>query len=1116
MKSKGLIASLAAVIIAGTPLYGAETITLGTINLAAETAGQQVAVDVSGTDQTAGMDLYFVVGGGTTGPTITNVDMTTGTIWGGTAFQTEIPGGNSRTSLWSCVTASGTVLANGKIATVTFDTTGIAPGSYPISLSFMGYGSAFADEYGGELSTTLFDGTLVVPGATYTVTYSGNENTGGTAPVDGSSPYASGATVTVLGAGSLVRTGHTFAGWNTAADGSGTSRAPASTFAMPASNVTHHAQWTINQHTVTFQTDGTPGASLTGNTSQLVDYGSSCTAVTANAPVGWHFVKWTRSGADYSTNATITVSNVTSNMTLVANYAIDTYTVTYSGNENTGGTAPVDGSSPYAVGATVTVLGAGDLVRTGYAFAGWNTAADGSGTSRAPASTFAMPAANVTLYAQWTINQYTVTFLTDGTVGSGLLGDGVQTVDYLGACTPVTAVAPANHHLVNWTVGGIEYATANPVTVDAVAADMTLTANFALDSHVVSFSTDGTPGSYIIGTTPQTVAHGGTCSAVMAIAPANWHLVNWTGTGGFVTTASNPLAVSGVTASMDITANYAPDTYTVTYSGNENTGGTVPVDGSSPYAVGATVTVLGAGDLVRTGYTFAGWNTAANGSGTTQAPASTFAMPAANVTLYAQWTLNQYTVTFLTDGTIGSGLLGDGVQTVDHLGSCTPVTAVVPDGFGFVNWTEEGIEYATANPVTVAAVAADMTLVANYAPAYVLTVASGSGSGSYAAGTQVAITADAAAPNYVFDAWTGDIGTVSDPSDPTTFLTMPAASIAVAATYRVSVEGDFQVVAEAQTGGTVNGLGLYEETVEAGESVVLTAAAEPGAEWTGWTGDHVGMDNPLTLTVFGDIDLVATFEIVEGVTIGSASVVSATEFGRGDEFAASPKVWGVAFDPVKDPLQLKPKKLGLKGLTKIPKGAPQPSARYEHTKKVRLVDMKALKAAWKTGTTTAAWLAGDVTRQKALPVRLIGQGKDAVGKYMGEIRWVEMSLAEITALRNVADDADVNTVAPLGQVLVKGDWIGAKAPKAWIEYIDPVKGGVKQWKLKVVKPLRFANAAGKPASSCMNPDTGASEVLLLAPKTAPKGLVLPVMCVLVLDNGIGFATVPVQVVGAGD
>ena len=83
---------------------------------------------------------------------------------------------------------------------------------------------------------------------------------------------------------------------------------------------------------------------------------------------------------------------------------------------------------------------------------------------------------------------------------------------------------------------------------------------------------------------------------------------------------------------------------TVTYNGNGNTAGTVPVDPASPYEYGATVTVLGnTGGLTRinvggTSYRFTGWNTKADGSGSGQAEGSTFTIGASPVTLYAQWT----------------------------------------------------------------------------------------------------------------------------------------------------------------------------------------------------------------------------------------------------------------------------------------------------------------------------------------------------------------------------------------------------------------------------------------------------------------------------------------------
>ncbi len=81
-----------------------------------------------------------------------------------------------------------------------------------------------------------------------------------------------------------------------------------------------------------------------------------------------------------------------------------------------------------------------------------------------------------------------------------------------------------------------------------------------------------------------------------------------------------------------------PALHSVTYNGNTSTSGTVPVDSSS-YQEYDTVTVkANSGNLAKTGYVFAGWNTSANGSGTTYAPGSTFEMGFENVILYAKWT----------------------------------------------------------------------------------------------------------------------------------------------------------------------------------------------------------------------------------------------------------------------------------------------------------------------------------------------------------------------------------------------------------------------------------------------------------------------------------------------
>jgi uncharacterized repeat protein (TIGR02543 family) len=103
-------------------------------------------------------------------------------------------------------------------------------------------------------------------------------------------------------------------------------------------------------------------------------------------------------------------------------------------------------------------------------------------------------------------------------------------------------------------------------------------------------------------------------------------------------TATSIIGISVASGTVAVTP-LSNAVYAVTYDGNTSSGGTVPTDAGT-YAQGVTVTVLGnSGSLVKTGYTFAGWNTAANGTGTSQAAVSSFNMGSTNVTLYAQWTL---------------------------------------------------------------------------------------------------------------------------------------------------------------------------------------------------------------------------------------------------------------------------------------------------------------------------------------------------------------------------------------------------------------------------------------------------------------------------------------------
>lgn len=125
----------------------------------------------------------------------------------------------------------------------------------------------------------------------------------------------------------------------------------------------------------------------------------------------------------------------------------------------------------------------------------------------------------------------------------------------------------------------------------------------------------------------------GTSITLGATVNTGYHWVNWTGT---FTTSTNNYTFSVGAQAYDLTANAAPNTYTVVYNGNGANGATA--SSSHTYNSAKNLTTNG---FVKQGYTFRNWNTAANGSGTTytngQSVTNLTATDGGTVTLYAQW-----------------------------------------------------------------------------------------------------------------------------------------------------------------------------------------------------------------------------------------------------------------------------------------------------------------------------------------------------------------------------------------------------------------------------------------------------------------------------------------------
>ena len=241
----------------------------------------------------------------------------------------------------------------------------------------------------------------------YTVTYDANSGNCGQ-----TTGYATSASAAVT-LPTPSRSGYIFAGWYTAASG-GTRVGGAGDSYTPSANVTLYAQWG-KPCDVTYNANG----GSCGTTSAHYD-GTALTLPTATRD-GYWFVGWydAAEGGNKIGDAGAKY-NPANEITLYAHWQEKIeYTVTYNANGGNCGTASATYQGTALILPTPT--------RTGYTFNGWYTAASG-GTKIGDAGASYTPSANVTLYAQWTINSYKVTLDTSNATITGVTNG--QTIAY--------------------------------------------------------------------------------------------------------------------------------------------------------------------------------------------------------------------------------------------------------------------------------------------------------------------------------------------------------------------------------------------------------------------------------------------------------------------------------------------------------------------------------------------------------------------------------------------------------------------------------------------------------------------------------------------------------------
>lgn len=336
--------------------------------------------------------------------------------------------------------------------------------------------------------------------------------------------------------------------------------------------------------------------------------------------------------------------------------ASEAYTVTFdAGSHGTCGTSSLEEAS---IGAGVTLPSV--TTNTGYTFDGWYTSAD---VKAGDAGDTYYPSDNLTLYAHYTANTYTITLDDNG----GTV-DGSATATYgSNTLTSITEPTYSEHAVLGYykeaeltiLIADAEGKLKKNTDYTDASGNWTNTGAVTLYTkwqtlipYTVTFDAN-TNG--ICGTSSLTESAGGAGVTLPTVTPNTHYVFN-----GWYDAASEGTKVGDAgetyypTADITLYAQYTLQ-YTVTYNGNGNTGGSVPVDSDSPYTSDATVTVLGnSGSLVKSGYTFLGWNTESDRSGTNYTAGSTFDIND-DVTLYAVWGENYCELKPATSGSVSYG-----------------------------------------------------------------------------------------------------------------------------------------------------------------------------------------------------------------------------------------------------------------------------------------------------------------------------------------------------------------------------------------------------------------------------------------------------------------------------
>lgn len=496
-----------------------------------------------------------------------------------------------------------------------------------------------------------------IPPTTHLITYEPNDAGGPPAEgVPGDQEVIDGQTAS-LSTAIPTRAGYRFTGWNTAPDGTGTAYEPGQSVGPFYADLTIYAQWERIEHTLTYHGNDAGGPTAQNIPDPQTIYEGQAVSLSDLIPTreGYRFTGWNTqpdgSGAVYQPGASF--GPATADADLYAQWeAIPPilHLLTYEANDVGGPPAQdIPGQQEVREGDTVA-LSSVIPTRTGYRFAGWNTAPDGSGTPYQPGQTVGPFYADLTIFAQWLRVEHTLTYH-----GNDEGGPPAQWIPFPqqvpeGQVISLPDAIPTRegYLFTGWNTrpdgSGTSYQPGG--AFGPIFSDADLYAQWAalppLMHTLTYYGNDagGPPAQNIPGPVlmpdGQSVTLSGTIPTREGFSFTGWN----TDPSGMGIAYQPGDTILDVRADIDLYAQWVPlppPCYTLTYCGNDAGGPPACCIPCPEQILAGQYARISCCSPCRTCYCFTGWNTDPCGRGQTVCPGQIIGPVTGDVCLYAQW-----------------------------------------------------------------------------------------------------------------------------------------------------------------------------------------------------------------------------------------------------------------------------------------------------------------------------------------------------------------------------------------------------------------------------------------------------------------------------------------------